>query len=54
MRDGMRPAVPLARQEYAGVGIRFQVAGLGVDEEELLLDPELDDEIGLLMCLPNT
>ena len=40
------PAVPFARLEDTRVWIGLQVAGAGVDQEELLLDAQRDVEIG--------
>ena len=52
-------AILVAGLEDAGVRVGEEVAGIGIDEEELLLDPERDGEIihdgspGLHLVNPN-
>ena len=44
VHDLVRAAIRLARLEDSFVGIGEEIAGIGVDEKELLLDPERDPE----------
>ena len=43
----VRPALPFAFLENAGIGLGQDVAGLRIDEEELLFDAERDGEIAV-------
>ena len=44
VHDLVRATIRLARLEDSFVGIGEEIAGIGVDEKELLLDPERDPE----------